>query len=60
MTNVIKVEVTLNNNLKFIRYAVEMEETGKGNYRYVLDDGTEVTHRKDLGYLELAQRILTR
>lgn len=60
MTNVIKVEVTLNNNLKYIRHAVEMEEVGKGIYRYVLDDGTEVVHRKELGYIELAQKVMTR
>ena len=58
---VVKVEVTVNNNLVFTRFAAFERALGQGNvYRYKLDDGGNITHNPSLGYKELAQKMLTK
>ena len=56
---VISVTVTVNNKIEFITACAITTRQGNSNvYRYVLDDGRELTHNRSLGYVDLATKLL--
>lgn len=54
----ITVVVMVNGIQKFRRSATITGDDNKPNRRYTLDDGTEITHNRNSGFLNLAKKLI--
>lgn len=55
---VITVKVTVNNVPVYQRSAALVDFNPGGQSRYTTDDGDEINHNRNLGYKDLAERLL--
>lgn len=54
----VQVEVKVNGQLKYVRYASITGEPGGNMRRYVTDAGDEIRVNRNLGYRYIAQQLL--
>lgn len=57
---VVKVEITINNKLKFVRHAAIVSEDNRRRARYKLDDGSVITFNRNQTLKDLVRRLLER
>lgn len=56
----ISVSIFINGNPIYTRSAVNQKETSaKGNFKYLLDDGSTLIHKRDDGAVVLAKKMLS-
>ena len=57
---VVKVEITINNKLKFVRHAAIVSEDGQRRARYKLDDGSVINFNRNQTIKDLVRQMLQR